>query len=169
MHTDEAGIASAIRRYGEEKFAKRIARAIKNHLQENELTTTRKLVEIIRRAVPGSSPHKHPATRTFQAIRIVVNDELAQIESVLPASVDALVPGGRLAVISFHSLEDRIVKRFFREQARGDPFPADLPVTRDMLHPRVKPVGKAIRPTQRETAVNPRARSAVLRAVEKLP
>jgi 16S rRNA (cytosine1402-N4)-methyltransferase len=123
---------------------------------------------LIERAVPGRERKKHPATRSFQAIRIYLNGELEDIEAALPQAVDALAPGGRLAVISFHSLEDRIVKRFIRDQQRGPQLPPDLPVIPDAWHPKLKAVGKQQRADDAEVRVNPRARSAVLRVAERV-
>jgi 16S rRNA (cytosine1402-N4)-methyltransferase len=119
-------------------------------------------------AVPTHEIGQHPATRTFQALRILVNDELGELDKVLPAATSALRPGGRLAVISFHSLEDRRVKQFFRHEARGDPYPERLPVRHSVLAPRLRSVGRARRPSVIEVARNSRARSAVLRVAERL-
>ena len=165
---DEQELVRVLRVYGEEKFARRIARAIKSALLVGEIRTTGELVRLVTEAIPHVDKHKHPATRTFQAIRIAVNDELGEIERVLPVALDCLRPGGRLVMISFHSLEDRIVKRFIRDQSRGDPYPVDLPVTADMLRPRLEPLGKAVRAGEAEVQLNPRARSAIMRAARKL-
>ncbi len=165
---DEAGLARVIREFGEERFARRIARAIKLALAAGELSGTRELAEVVAAAVPTRERGKHPATRTFQAIRMQVNDELGELRAVLPQALDALARGGRLVVISFHSLEDRIVKRFLREQARGDRFPPGVPVTADMLNPRLRLVGRDVHAADYEVAANPRARSAVMRVAEKL-
>jgi len=162
---DEKDLVRVLRQFGEERFAGRVARAIK---ECDAIATTGQLASIVSAAVPTREPGKNPATRTFQAIRIAVNRELDEIEVALPQALDALAPGGRLVVISFHSLEDRIVKRFLREQSRGDPFPPDLPVTRDMLNPRVKLLSRATKPDDAETRRNRRSRSAVLRVAEKL-
>jgi 16S rRNA (cytosine1402-N4)-methyltransferase len=164
----EAEIARVIHALGEERFARRIAAAIKRALADGALATTGDLAALVSRAVPTRERNKHPATRTFQAIRMHVNDELGELARVLPQALDVLDTGGRLVVISFHSLEDRMVKRFMRDQARGDRFPPDMPVTADMLEPRLALVGKAVRADESEVAVNPRARSAVLRVAEKL-
>lgn len=160
-------IRRVLRDYGEERFAGRIARTIVNTRAESPITTTDQLAALCARAIPTREPGKDPATRTFQAIRIFINHELEELEAVLPQALDALCPGGRLAVISFHSLEDRIVKRLMRREARGDAFPPDLPVPASALTPRLRLVGKAIRPTEDETRRNPRARSAVLRVAER--
>ena len=165
---EEQELAIVLKKFGEERFAKRIARTIKEFQKENSLDTTGKLADLISESIPTREIGKHPATRSFQAIRIAINDELTQIESVLPDALNALAPGGRLVVISFHSLEDRIVKRYFREQSKGDPFPPDLPVPQSMLAPTLKIVGKAVKPSTEELQLNPRARSAVMRAAEKL-
>ena len=119
-------------------------------------------------AHPAWEKHKHPATRAFQAFRIHINDELGELERVLDSALEALAVGGRLVVISFHSLEDRIVKRFMRDKARGDQLPRHLPLRDDQLNKRLTLVGKALKPTRDEIEVNPRARSAVMRVAEKL-
>jgi 16S rRNA (cytosine1402-N4)-methyltransferase len=153
---------------GEERYGKRIARAIVETRDETPLTRTVQLAELIAKASPTRDKFKHPATRTFQAIRIYINNELEDLKSVLTQGLDVLAVGGRMAVISFHSLEDRIVKHFFKDQARGDDLPPHFPVTADQLNPKVKLIGKAIKASEQEVDVNPRARSAVLRVVEKL-
>lgn len=164
----ETEIMNILKDFGEERYAKRIARAIMTARAVQPLTTTVQLAEIIAAAHPAWEKDKHPATRSFQAFRIFINQELAQLTQVLPQALDALAVAGRLAVISFHSLEDRIVKRFFRDAARGDDFPPDLPVTMDQLHPRLKILGKPISPSETEIQHNIRSRSAVLRGAEKL-
>lgn len=164
----ETEIMNILKDFGEERYAKRIARAIVLARATQPLTTTVQLAEIIAAAHPAWEKDKHPATRSFQAFRIFINQELTQLTQVLPQALDALAIGGRLAIISFHSLEDRIVKRFFRDGARGDDFPPDLPVTTDQLHPRLKIIGKPIHPTEAEIQHNIRSRSAVLRVAEKL-
>jgi 16S rRNA (cytosine1402-N4)-methyltransferase len=161
-------IAHVIKTYGEEKFGTRIARMIVETRDTSPITTTKQLADLADKASPFREKHKHPATRTFQAIRIYINNELGDLTTGLEQALDVLAVGGRLAVISFHSLEDRIVKRYFREQAKGDDLPSYFPIRADELHPRVKLVGKAIKAGKDELAVNPRARSAVLRIVEKL-
>ncbi len=160
-------ISLVLRKYGEERFAKRIAKAIVAARENQPITTTAQLSKIISEANPNWEKKKHPATRSFQAIRIFINQELDDLEHCLDQVIDILAPGGRLSVISFHSLEDRIVKRFMRKQARGDDFPSDLPVPQSLLNPRLKLIGKAIRASDEEVAKNPRARSAVLRVAEK--
>lgn len=152
---------------GEERYARRIARAIVKDRARGPILTTRQLAGIIERAVPTREKAKHPATRSFQAIRIAVNAELEQLEQALPQAVAALKPGGRLAVISFHSLEDRIVKRFMRDEERGRTSPPNLPLVVERP-PRLKRIGKAQVPGDAELAANPRARSAVLRVAERV-
>ncbi len=164
---DETEMARVFFEYGEERHSRRIARAIVRARAEAPITRTRVLAEIVAAAHPAWEKHKHPATRVFQAIRIAVNNELGDISVFLRDALAALRPGGRLAVISFHSLEDRLVKQFFQKEARGDDFPPGLPVTVDMLKPRLRIVGKAIEPSAAEVAANPRARSARLRVAEK--
>lgn len=161
-------IIRVLRTFGEERFASRIARAIVEARQHAPISSTRQLADLIGRAVPTREPGKHPATRSFQAIRIHINKELEALGDFLADALSVLAVGGRLAVISFHSLEDRIVKRFMRDQARGDNFPPGVPVTADRLAPHLQVIGKAVRPGTEETAANPRARSAVLRVAEKL-
>jgi len=161
-------IAVVIKTLGEERYGKRIARAIVESRELSPITTTRQLAELVDKASPSREKNKHPATRTFQAIRIYINNELEDLKVALEKALDVLAVGGRLAVISFHSLEDRIVKRFFRDQAKGDDLPSDFPIRADELNPRVKLIGKAIKAGEKELSVNPRARSAVLRVVEKL-
>ena len=164
----EREIADVLWKYGEERFSRRIARAIVNSRDESPITTTLQLAELIAAAAPSRERHKHPATRSFQAIRIFINRELEDLEEALPQAVEALAPGGRLAVISFHSLEDRIVKRFIRDQYRGPQLPPDLPVIPEGYAPKLKPVGKQIRAEAAEVDANPRARSAVLRVAERV-
>ncbi len=164
----EAKIAQVLKEYGEERFARRIARAIVRARSEAPVTTTGRLAAIIADAVPTREPGKDPATRSFQAIRIFINRELADLRSFLDQVLDVLAPGGRLAVISFHSLEDRLVKRFIREQEKGDRFPPDMPVTVAQLQPKLRAVGKPVRPSDAEVRENPRARSAILRVAERL-
>lgn len=168
QHADEAQIAQVVRDYGEERFAKQIARAIVAARGQAPLVTTGQLARLVAGAVRTRERGQDPATRTFQAVRIHVNRELEELAEALPQAVDLLRPGGRLAVISFHSLEDRLVKRFLRAEASGPEVPADIPLTADRLpRGRLRLVGKAIRPTAAEAAANPRARSAVLRVAEK--
>ena len=164
----EQELATVLREYGEERYAKRIARAIVKAREMQPIRTTRQLATIIAQANPKWETGKDPATRSFQAIRIFVNNELEDLKTGLDQVTELLKTGGRLVIISFHSLEDRIVKRFIRDQAKGDHYPAGLPITLAQLNPRLKPVGKAIRPSEEELAANPRARSSVLRVAEKI-
>jgi 16S rRNA (cytosine1402-N4)-methyltransferase len=166
-HSDEQTISGTLKDLGEERFARRIARAILAARDEAPILTTRRLAEIVARAVPTREPRKHPATRTFQALRIRVNDELGELERALAQLCDLLAPGGRLAVISFHSLEDRIVKRFIRDEAQGPRLPKGVPVMATETEGRLKIIGKPRRPGEAELAENPRARSAVLRVAER--
>ncbi|HET8817647.1 MAG TPA: 16S rRNA (cytosine(1402)-N(4))-methyltransferase RsmH [Pseudidiomarina sp.] len=163
-------IAFVLREYGEERFAWRIAQAIVKQREEQPFTTTKQLAQLIDQAVPFKDKHKHPATRSFQAIRIHVNGELAEIEAGLAAAIPALKADGRLAVISFHSLEDRLSKRFMRAQSQGRPIPAGLPVRDDEFDRgrTLRLVGKAIKPSAAEISANPRARSSVLRVAARL-
>ncbi|VAW80652.1 16S rRNA (cytosine(1402)-N(4))-methyltransferase [hydrothermal vent metagenome] len=164
----EREIADVLWKYGEERFSRRIARTVVNTRDESPITSTLELARLIATAAPSRERHKHPATRSFQAIRIFINRELEDLEDALPQSVEALAPGGRLAVISFHSLEDRIVKRFIRDQYRGPQLPPDLPVIPEGYEPKLKPVGKLIRADASEIDTNPRSRSAVLRVAERV-
>ncbi len=165
---EESDIARVLKVYGEERFAKRIARAIVEARAEQPITRTLQLAKIVAEANPSWEKHKHPATRAFQAIRIYINNELGDLERLLEKVVERLRPGGRLVVISFHSLEDRIVKRFMRRQAKGESVPAYLPVTDDQVGRTMRLIGKAVKPSEQEVAANPRARSAVMRVAEKL-
>jgi 16S rRNA (cytosine1402-N4)-methyltransferase len=164
---DEREIAEVLRDFGEERFARRIARAICEARERSPLTRTVELAQIVAAANPAWEKGRHPATRAFQAIRIRVNRELEELGSALEQSLDVLAPRGRLAVISFHSLEDRMVKRFMRRQSRGDEPPRGVPVTADRIRARMRLVGRAVHPGDDEVARNPRARSAVLRVAEK--
>jgi 16S rRNA (cytosine1402-N4)-methyltransferase len=162
---DEKEIREVIFRYGEERFAKQIAAAI---VAARPVGTTRQLAEIVGRAVRTREPGQHPATRTFQALRIHVNQELEELEMTLPQAAALLEPGGRLAVVSFHSLEDRVVKSFIRARSTADTFPKGVPVrAADLPTPQLRAVGKATRASDDEVRRNPRARSAVLRVAEK--
>ncbi|MGZ8209093.1 MAG: 16S rRNA (cytosine(1402)-N(4))-methyltransferase RsmH [Burkholderiales bacterium] len=164
----ESEIREVIKNYGEERFAKQIAAAIVAARQGGALATTGQLAALVAEAVPTREPRQDPATRTFQAVRIHVNQELEELSLVLPQCVELLDVGGRLVVISFHSLEDRIVKRFMRERSRADTLPPRLAVrARDLPQPRMRTVGKARRPSEAEIAANPRARSAVMRIAER--
>ena len=165
---EESEIREVIRNHGEERFAKQIAAAIVEARTRGPVDTTRKLAALVADAVPTREPRQDPATRTFQALRIHVNQELEELSVVLPQCVALLGAGGRLVVISFHSLEDRIVKRFMRAQSQADALPARLPVrARDLPQPLMRLIGRAVRASDAETAANPRARSAVMRVAER--
>ncbi len=164
----ERDVASVLRELGEERYAGRIARAIVAARASAPLERTGQLAALVAAAVPTREPGKHPATRTFQAIRIHVNGELDALGAALPQAVRLLAPGGRLCVISFHSLEDRIVKRFIRREEQGDPVYAGLPQIPPHARPRLRRVGKAIEPGAAEVERNPRSRSAVLRVAERV-
>ncbi len=166
----ETEIARVLRDLGEERFHRRIARAIVEARREGPLVGTARLAAVIATAVPTRERGKHPATRSFQAIRIHINRELEELASALPQAVEALAPGGRLVVISFHSLEDRIVKRFMREEARGRVLPPGLPVTaaQEGVGARLRVAGSAERVSAAELRANPRSRSAILRTAVRL-
>lgn len=161
----EAELIRVLQMYGEERFARRIAHSI---MAARPVKTTRQLADLIDEAVPVRDRFKHPATRSFQAIRIAVNHELDELEQCLAQTLEVLAPGGRLVVISFHSLEDRIVKRFIREQERGKPVSSRLPIVNEHK-PTLKAIGKAMMPSEAELHANIRARSAVLRVAERVP
>jgi 16S rRNA (cytosine1402-N4)-methyltransferase len=161
-------IREVIATLGEERFARRVAQAIVEARREHPIERTRALAELVARAVRTREPGKHPATRTFQALRMHINDELGQLERALTGAVDSLANGGRLAVISFHSLEDRVVKRFMQRESQLDPEVAQLPIVPPQLTPRLKRVGRKLRPSREEVARNPRSRSALLRVAEKV-
>jgi 16S rRNA (cytosine1402-N4)-methyltransferase len=164
---EEKQITEVIRGYGEERFAKQIAAAIVAARSREPIVRTRQLADLVAQAVRTREPRQDPATRTFQALRIHVNRELEEVSLMLPQAVAGLAPGARLAVISFHSLEDRIVKRFMQAQARPE-VPRGLPLTEsEMPQAALKLVGRAVRASQEETRRNPRARSAILRAAER--
>ncbi|KEQ16767.1 16S rRNA (cytosine(1402)-N(4))-methyltransferase RsmH [Endozoicomonas numazuensis] len=165
---EEQEISRVIWEYGEDRFSRRIARAVIREREEGPITTTKRLANIIAAASSSREKGKHPATRAFQAIRIHINRELDDLVDCLDIALEVLKPGGRLVVISFHSLEDRIAKRFIRKQAKGDELPRWMPVTEDQLNKRLRPIGKAIKPGEQEVKANPRARSAVMRIAEKL-
>ncbi|MCG2633564.1 MAG: 16S rRNA (cytosine(1402)-N(4))-methyltransferase RsmH [Gammaproteobacteria bacterium] len=166
---DEAEIAEVIWRYGEERFSRRIARAIIETRTETPLTRTAQLAELVARVLPGRERQKHPATRTFQALRIFINDELEELDAVLPQAEAALATGGRLVVLSFHSLEDRRVKQFFRgPESSHSGWPQNLPLP-EPPSPRWRLVRMPRRADASELAANPRARSATLRVAERLP
>ena len=162
-------ITEVIRNYGEERFAFQIAKKVVAARLEQPIVTTTQFAALVRAAVRTREPGQDAATRSFQALRIHINQELGQLEIALPQALELLKPGGRLVVISFHSLEDRIVKNFMRGQATADDLPKNLPLRADQLpKPKLRLVGKAIKPSAREIAANPRARSAVMRVAEKL-
>lgn len=167
---DEQDITQVIKELGEEKFGKRIAHGIVNARAIAPIVSTTQLAKIIDEAVPVKDKFKHPATRSFQAIRMYINSELDEIRSALKAALSTLSPGGRLAVISFHSLEDRIVKRFMREQSKGLDVPHGMPILQSQIDAAkaLKTIGKAIMPSPSELKQNVRSRSAVLRVAEKL-
>lgn len=166
QQTSEKDIADVLWRYGEERFARRIARAINLRCAQGELKTTLELAELIAQAVPGKEVGKHPATRSFQAIRIKVNQELEDVQECLRNALACLMPGGRLVVISFHSLEDRIVKHFMRDASRPPRLPKGLPVMDEAVRPPMRLIGKAVKASKQEIAANVRARSAVMRVAE---
>lgn len=167
QQVSEAELTKVLKEYGEERFAGRIARAIVEYRQHAEITTTTQLAEIIAKAHPRWEPHKHPATRSFQAIRIAINNELNEVKTVLQQALDVLKPKGRLLVITFHSLEDRIVKTFIRQES-GGALPAKLPITEAQVKMRIKRLSGAIRANTQELDQNIRARSATLRVMEKI-
>lgn len=164
----ERDLVRVIRQFGEERFAKRIARAIVAAREVQPLTRTSQLAAIVTGAVPVREPGKHPATRTFQAIRIQVNQELDEIQKALQSVLQVLAAGARLCVISFHSLEDGIVKRFIQQHSQDDPVYAGLPVIPEHARAKLTRIGRAIHPTSEEVERNPRARSAILRVAERV-
>ncbi len=164
----EQDLVKVLFEYGEERFARRIAGAIVKARIDSPIETTRQLAQLIEQAVPFREKHKHPATRSFQAIRIELNSELSEIKDVLQQSVNVLKPKGRLVVIAFHSLEDRIVKRFIRDESRGKYIPGRLPIKEvDIDHGRLARIGKAIRAGESELNQNSRSRSAIMRVAER--
>ena len=165
---NEKNIAQIFKEYGEERYAKRIAKAIVEERQKHPITQTAQLAEIIKVAHPNWDKHKHPATKCFQAIRIFINRELEELKILLESVIELLAVGGRLVIISFHSLEDRLVKRFIQQQCSGDNFPVDLPITDDKLNRRMKKINKAVKASDEEVRNNPRSRSAVMRIAEKI-
>lgn len=171
MSAEISEIVWVLKTFGEERFAKRIAQAVFNRNQQNPLTTTGELAELIAGIYPRKERNKHPATRSFQAIRIYINSEMEEIKTVLTGIVNVLAPSGRLAVISFHSLEDRIVKQFIRHHGKQAQVPAELPLTEEQLmkyrNYQLKSLGK-FKPMDSEIQKNPRSRSAVLRVAEKV-
>jgi len=162
-------ITEVIRNYGEERFAFQIAKKVVAARLEQPIVTTGQFASLVRSTVRTREPGQDPATRSFQALRIHINQELRQLEVALPQALELLKPGGRLVVISFHSLEDRIVKNFMRQQSTADDLPKGLPLRADQLpKPKLRLIGKMIKPSAAEIAANPRARSAVMRVAEKL-
>ena len=161
-------IRQGIATYGEERFARRVAQAIVARRRTGALEGTAELATVVASAVRTREPGKHPATRTFQALRMFINDELGQLERGLAGAVEVLSPAGRLAVISFHSLEDRAVKRFMQRESQVNPALDKLPVIPAEARPRLKLIGRKVRATETELARNPRARSALLRLAERL-
>ncbi len=166
-YVDERDLMQVLFDLGEEKFARRIARAIVEARQETHIDSTLQLAKIVEEATPKKDKNKHPATRTFQAVRLYVNQELVEVSHVLPKALELLNEGGRLAVISFHSLEDRIVKRFIRRHSTPNLPPRNIPVTEDQYLTPLKAISRAIKPTKQEVSDNPRSRSSVLRIAER--
>lgn len=165
----EQQLGEVIKHYGEERFAKQVARAIiKERTDGRAITTTGQLAKVVASAIPKVEPGQNPATRTFQALRIYINQELEELSLILPKCLELLGVGGRLVVISFHSLEDRIVKRFISSEENRDELPANFPIkAKDLPQPRLKVIGKAIKPSLEEVKLNIRARSAVMRVAER--
>jgi 16S rRNA (cytosine1402-N4)-methyltransferase len=164
----QTDIARVLKEYGEERYSKRIARAIVEYRDEQPFVTTHELSKVVTEANPAWEKGKHPATRAFQAIRIHINNELSDLDVILEQALAALAVGGRLVVISFHSLEDRRVKRFIRQQVQGDRLPIGVPIRDEELNKRLRSMGKMIKAGEQELSVNPRARSAVMRVAEKI-
>ena len=169
QRAEEQEIGEVIWRYGEERFARQIARAVVAARVIGRIRTTRELAELVGKTVRTREPGQHPATRTFQALRIFINQELEEVAQVLPQAVASLRTGGRLVVIAFHSLEDRIVKRFMQNAAKADHLPSKLPIRANEVNDAtLRIIGKPVKPTDAEIAANPRARSAIMRTAEKL-
>lgn len=164
----EQDISTVLRDYGEEKYSRRIASAIFEACKSGPIRTTLELAQIVSDANPSWEKHKHPATRSFQAIRIKINNELGDLEALLEGASQSLGENGRLAVISFHSLEDRMVKRFMRDKTKGNAPPPNVPVFEKDIVRHFKTIGKAIKPSDKEVSNNVRARSAVMRILEKI-
>lgn len=164
----EDEISWVLKEYGEERFAKRMARAVVAEREKSPFSRTKHLAEVIKEANPAWEKGKHPATRAFQAIRIQVNNELTDLDSVLEQALKVLAIGGRLVVISFHSLEDRVVKRFIRRQEQGDPVPLGVPIRDEQLNKRMRSCGKAVKASDDEVDSNVRSRSAIMRVAEKI-
>jgi len=166
--THEQEIARVIREFGEERFANRVAREIVHARHDQPIATTLQLAAIVAGAIPSREPGKHPATRTFQAIRIRINNELDEIGTALEGTLGALAPAARLCAISFHSLEDALVKGFIQKHSTEDPVYAGLPVVPLHAQPKLRRIGKAVHATEAEIAANPRSRSAIMRVAERL-
>jgi len=164
----EKDIADVLYKYGEERHSRRMAKRIIIERKLKPITTTGELAEIVKEANPSWERDKHPATRAFQGIRIFINSEMDELEKGLDQTLELLKVGGRMVAISFHSLEDRMVKKFIAKQTKGDRYPRDLPVPQSLLNPRLKPIGKAVKASAKEIEKNPRARSAVMRVAEKI-
>jgi len=165
---EESELKRVLKTYGEERFSGRIARHIKEAIGDGKLHTTKELADLVTQVSPKTEKNKHPATRTFQAIRIAVNRELDVLENVLTSAVEVLAPKGRLSVISFHSLEDRIVKTFIRDKSRVQDLYPESPIPMGVIEPIIKRIGKPVFPSKQECAENGRSRSSVLRIAEKL-
>ena len=168
---DEKELARVLWEYGDERYSRRIARSIVRVRTESPIRTTKQLASIITRAMPRLAPGKHAATRSFLAIRIAINQELRELEHGLKHALESLAPGGRLVVISFHSLEDRIVKQFIQKHVRGAPehqIPLDLPIKECIFSPRLKRIGSSVKASTQEVMKNVRSRSAILRIAEKI-
>lgn len=168
QQASEKSIIEVLRSLGEERFAKRIARAIVERRAKSSIQSTRELAHLVASCVPTQERNKHPATRTFMAIRMHLNQELKELSEFLPQSVDLLNRGGRLVVITFHSIEDRFVKRFIRDRAIGAPGPDHIPFRQSDFHPTLKILGSALRPSRAEVERNRKARSSVLRVAERI-
>lgn len=163
-------IAFVLKEYGEERFSTRIANAIVNFRAKEAISTTTQLAAIISQAIPFKDKHKHPATRSFQALRIFINQELEDLSAALDQVINLLTDHGRLVVISFHSLEDRVTKQFIAQQTKSDTFPHLLPIKHaELEQPKLRKIGKALKPTEQEVERNVRARSAIMRIAEKVP
>lgn len=164
----EGDIAQVLKEFGEERFGRRMASAVVIARAQQPLTTTRQLAQVLAEAHPAWEKGRHPATKAFQGIRIFINNELGDLQRFLDSALDLLVVGGRLVIISFHSLEDRMVKRYIKHHVRGDNLPANVPVTADKLNRRLKEVGKAVKASAAEIDGNVRSRSAIMRVAEKI-
>ena len=165
---DEKVLADVLYQFGEERYSRRIAREVCKHREKEAISSTLQLAEIIKQAHPKWERNKHPATRSFQAIRIFINNELSDLQKALKVMLEALSIGGRIVVISFHSLEDRIVKQFIQKEIKGGDFPVGLPITQAQLNPRLKAIGKAVKVDAQEVSANIRSRSAIMRIAEKI-